>query len=93
MFEDKPVIELVNKPIPVPFEVLLLLIVGILVVLLQQTPRSDTVLPPSLLILPPLLALDVVIEVAEVVVIVGSEIVFVLKLCVLPYTVPILFVA
>ena len=79
MYEDKPVIELAKDPVPVPFNVLLLLVVGLDEVL-QQTPFEVIVAPPSLVILPPEMALDAVIEDAEFVLIVGKLILKVLKL-------------
>ena len=50
-----PVNKLVNIPVPVASVVLLSATVGF-VDILQQTPRAETVAPPSLLILPPLVA-------------------------------------
>ena len=62
---------LVNIPVPVPLIVLVdKAIVGFAVVL-QQTPRTVTAAPPSLLILPPLVAVVFVIAVIAVVVITG----------------------
>ena len=80
MFGVNPVIELVNEPVPDPSIVLLLLVVGLEVVVLQQTPRTVTEPPPSFVIFPPDSALDIVIEDAELVLIVGNIMVEVLKL-------------
>ena len=67
----KPVIALVNVPIPVPSVVLVdKAIVGFAVVL-QQTPRTVTTAPPSLLMLPPQLAVVLVTAVNAVVIITG----------------------
>jgi len=58
-------------PVPVPSEVLLSEVVGLAIVL-QQTPRSVTEAPPSLVILPPLVAVVDVMELIAVVVSVGT---------------------
>jgi hypothetical protein len=71
VLSDNPVILLVNIPIPVPSNVLLSAIVG-LVAVLQHTPRTLTVAPPSEVILPPLVAVVPVMAVAAVVVIVAA---------------------
>ena len=81
---DSPLNELVYVPEPVPSIVLLLLVVGELVELLQQTPFEVIVAPPSLEILPPPLALVVVIDDIVFVLITGRETEFVRKLCTLP---------
>ena len=71
MFAVKPVIALVKLPIPVPSVVLVdKAMVGFAAVL-QQTPRTVTAAPPSLLIVPPLVAVVFVIAVIAVVVMVG----------------------
>ncbi len=70
---DKPVILLLKVPIPPPSDVLLLEIVGLCDVL-QQTPRTVTVAPPSEVIFPPPDAVvDVMFEI-EVVTIVAKVI-------------------
>ena len=62
---------LANIPVPAPSIVLVgNAIVGFAVVL-QQTPRTVTAAPPSLLMLPPLAAVVDVMAVTAVVVIVG----------------------
>ena len=61
---------LVNSSVPVPSEVLLSAVVGLGAVL-QQTPRADTVAPPSEDMLPPLSAVVGVIDTTELVVRVG----------------------
>ena len=62
---------LVKIPVPVPLIVLVdKAMVGFAVVL-QQTPRTVTAAPPSVLIVPPLVAVVFVIAVIAVVVIVG----------------------
>lgn len=67
----KPVMALVNVPIPVPSVVLVdKAMVGFAVVL-QQTPRVVTAAPPSVLIVPPLLAVVFVMDDMVVVVITG----------------------
>ena len=66
----KPVSKLVNVPVPVPFDVLLLEVVGFWLVL-QQTPLDVIVAPPSLVTFPPQVAEVDVIEEAELVVNVG----------------------
>jgi hypothetical protein len=57
----KLVIELVNEPVPLPSVVLLSAVVGLAEVL-QQTPLTVTVAPPSEVTLPPP---DAVVEVME----------------------------
>ena len=81
---NSPLNELENVPEPVPSIVLLLLIVGELVELLQQTPFELIEAPPSLEILPPPIALVVVID--DIVFVYNTGIVaeFVMKLCILP---------
>ena len=81
---DKPVIEIEYEPVPDPFELDELLIVGEDVLELQQTPRLVTLPPPSLVILPPPVALVVVIDVIVFVFMVGNAIENVLKLITLP---------
>ena len=83
---------LVKLPVPVPFEVLLSLIVGAGAVA-QQMPRADIVPPPSSVILPPDEALVEVTDVTAVVVRVASTIGLVVNETSLPYPVPALFVA
>ena len=78
------VIELENVPTPLPSVVLLLVVVGLEVVVLQQTPFTVIDAPPSLVILPPLIAEFIVIEEIEFVLNVGIVTVEVLKLCTLP---------
>ena len=65
-----PVILLVKLPVPLPFVVFELLVVG-LVDVLQQTPLAVTVTPPSELTFPPEIALDDVIVDTELVDTVG----------------------
>ena len=85
---------LVNVPMPVPSVVLVdKAIVGFAVVL-QQTPRTVTDAPPSLLMVPPLAAVVDVMAVTAVVIIVGIvEVDVVVKTESPPYDVPTLFVA
>jgi hypothetical protein len=78
------VIELVNEPVPLPSIVLLLIVVGVVLEILQQTPREVTEAPPSNVILPPEIAPDVEIVVAVFVLKVGIVTVVVLKLITLP---------
>ena len=59
---------------------------------LQQTPRVVTAAPPSLVTFPPLIVVVLVIEIAAVVVSVGT-IADVVKLNSFPYEVPALLVA
>jgi hypothetical protein len=67
-----PVILLVNEPDPEPFVVLELVIVGFWDVL-QQTPRTETVVAQLPEMVPPDTALDDVILLAAAVVTVGAE--------------------
>jgi hypothetical protein len=78
---------LTKLPVPVPSDVLLFAIVGP-VEILQQTPRTVTEAPPSLVMLPPLVAVVEVMEVIAVVVRVGIEAARVEKFISFPYTVP-----
>ena len=55
MLSDKPVIELVKLPVPVPSVVVSSATVGVGLVL-QHTPRAVTVAPPSDVMVPPLCA-------------------------------------
>ena len=71
----KPVRLLVNAPIPEPFVVLVLAVVGLEVVF-QQTPRAVTVALPSDVTLPPPVAVFWVISVIEFVVTVGRVVVW-----------------
>ena len=74
--------------------VVLLLTVGVDVVLLQHIPFEVIIAPPSLLIFPPLIAEFCEMELTLVVVSpVGIVALVVLKLTVVPYAVPTLFVA
>ena len=67
-----PVIEEEKFPVPVPLEVLLFAVVG-LVDVFQQTPLSVILAPPSLMVVAPLVApVHVIEEAAFVVVIVGA---------------------
>ncbi len=68
----RPVILLVNVPVPVPSVVWLAVATGFVDVL-QHTPLAVTVAPPSEVTLPPLVAVALVIKVIAVVVIVGSD--------------------
>ena len=77
----KPVIELVNTPVPAPSDVLLSVIVGFADVL-QQTPRLVTAVPPSLVTLPPLVA--VVVRMEEITVVFNPGTFVVMKLISLP---------
>ena len=79
VFAVKPVMLLVKLPVPEPFVVLLLLVVGFAEVL-QHTPRPETLAPPSLVIMPPLVAVVCVIEDTAVVVRTGIVAGFVVKL-------------
>ena len=88
--EVNPVRLLVKLPVPLPFVVLLLLMVGLCEVL-QHTPRAITVAPPSAVTLPPEVAVAVPMLLAAVVVTVGKA--KVVKETSLPYTVPTLLVA
>ena len=72
MFAVKPVIELVNIPIPVPSVVLLFPVVGLADVF-QHTPLAVIAAPPSLGMFPPLVAEVVVTADNEVVVKTGIE--------------------
>ena len=83
--------ELVNTPEPGPSVVLLSAVVGFCN-MAQQTPRTVTAPPPSLVILPPVLAVVPVIADAAVVEIEGSTARAVIVTW-LPYPVPALFVA
>lgn len=85
-----PVILLVKLPVPVPFIVLLLLIVGFCEVL-QHTPRAVTVAPPLEVTLPPQVAVVQAMSPTAFVVTVGK--VGVVKLRSAPYAVPTLLVA
>jgi hypothetical protein len=67
------VILLVKLPVPCPFVVLLLDIVGLSVVD-QQTPLAVTEAPPSVVIFPPEVAVVAVIDETAVVVRVGTAI-------------------
>jgi hypothetical protein len=91
----KPVIALVNIPVPVPSVVLVdKAMVGFAVVL-QQTPRAVTVAPPSATTLPPPDAVVIVTDDSDAVVTVGNavDVLVVVKLISLPYAVPALLVA
>jgi hypothetical protein len=59
---------IINEPVPVPLEALVLSVVGLFGLLHQHIPRSVTLAPPSEVIVPPLMAVIIVIEVASVVV-------------------------
>jgi hypothetical protein len=83
--------ELVKAPVPVPSLVLVARATVGPVVVLQQTPRAVTALPPSAETFPPLVAAVAVIAEAAVVVRVG--VVVVVKVISLPYAVPTLLVA
>ena len=87
--ELKPVMLLVKLPVPVPFVVLLLEIVGLADVL-QQTPLAVTEAPPSEVTFPPLEALLEVIEDTAVVVTVGVVIETVSTLSTHPASLPLL---
>ena len=63
---------LVKEPVPVPLLVWLLDIVGLALVL-QQTPRAETGMPPSKVISPPLVAVVLVMFDGCVVVTVGGS--------------------
>ena len=92
MLACKPVTVLVNVPVPVPSEVLLLLIVGPVVVL-QHTPRAVIGDPPSDVIVPPAMAAVVAIPLGVVVVRLTMTVSGVMNATSLPYTVPLAFVA
>ena len=84
---------LVKLPGPVPFVVLLLLVLGFAEVL-QQTPRAVTVPPPSAVTFPPLSAMMDVTPVTTVVETVGRETdADVVNVRSMPYAVPALLVA
>ncbi|MBA7549578.1 hypothetical protein ES705_42067 [subsurface metagenome] len=76
---DNPVMELEKLPVPLPSIVVSLAIVGFCEVL-QQTPRTVTVAPPSSVIFPPLSAEFSVIELAEMVDTVGTVAAVVVKI-------------
>jgi hypothetical protein len=82
---------LVKTPVPVPSLVLVARATVGPVEVLQQTPRAETVSPPSAETFPPLVAAVAVIAEAAVVVRVG--VVVVVKVISLPYAVPTLLVA
>lgn len=87
---DKAVIEEINAPVPEPFNVRVLAIVGVPVVF-QQIPLVVTGEPPSLITLPPQVADVFVIEVNEFVV--TDPIFCVVKDTSPPYDVPTALVA
>jgi hypothetical protein len=66
--------ELVKVPLPDPFVVIPSDMVGLWLVL-QQTPREVTVVPPSEVISPPLWAIEAVILVRSAIVTVGTVLV------------------
>ncbi len=71
----KPVIELVNVPVPVPSVVWGSVIVGFAEIL-QQTPRAVTAAPPASVTFPPLDAVvEVILETALVVTVGATAIV------------------
>ena len=82
----KPVMALVNIPVPVPSVVLVDKATVGLAVVLQQTPRAVTAAPPSATTLPPPDAVVMVIDDKEAVVTVGSavDVLVVVKLISLP---------
>ena len=92
VFALKLVRALVNVPVPVPFVVLLLAVVGFVVVL-QQTPLAVIAAPPSLVIDPPDEALKQASPEMGVVVIKITEEEDVVKVTSLPYPVPAALVA
>lgn len=63
--------ELTKLPVPVELEVLLSVVVGFWLIL-QQTPREETVAPPSEVISPPDVAVVAVILVTVAIVTVGT---------------------
>jgi hypothetical protein len=65
--------ELVKLPVPVPLVVLLLAVVGVELVL-QQTPRTVTVDPPSEVMVPPLCTVVDAIMATEAVVTEGTSV-------------------
>jgi hypothetical protein len=84
VFAAKPVILLVNTPVPVPSEVLLLAVVGFAEVF-QQTPLAVTAAPPSEVTFPPLVAaVDDVVVVVPVVTVGGTVPAGVVKVTSLP---------
>ena len=87
----KPVISLVNVPVPVPSLVLLSAVVGLAVVD-QHTPLAVTGDPPSDVTFPPEVAVVAVTFVTAVVVTV-APIASVVKVTSFPYAVPASFVA
>ena len=91
MFDERLVISLVYAPDPGPSVVLLFPVVGPGEVD-QQTPRTMTADPPSLVMVPPPAAEIEVIDVTAIVERVGS-IAVVVKFISLPYEVPALLVA
>ena len=92
VFANKLVILLVKLPIPVPFNVLKLFMVGSAVVD-QQTPLAVTDPSPLVVILPPETAVVEVIEVMVLVVSVDNIIWLVVKATSFPYPIPSSFVA
>ena len=79
MFAVKPVMVLVNTPVPVPSTVFVVNAIVGLAVVLQQIPLAVMVAPLSLVIFPPLVAVVPVIADAAVVVSVGMVAAFVVN--------------
>jgi hypothetical protein len=82
---------LVKTPVPVPSLVLVARATVGPVEVLQQTPRAETVSPPSAVTLPPLLAVAPVM--ADIAVVETVGVVSVVKVISEPYEVPTPFVA
>jgi hypothetical protein len=89
---NNPVRLLIKPPVPVPSEVLELLIKGFSVNP-QQVPLAVIAPPPSAVIFPPEVAVVKVIEVTEVVIRVATTTAVVVNVTSFPYAVPALFVA
>ena len=85
----RPDTKLENEPVPEPSLVFELAVVG-LVVVLQHTPRSVTVPPPSSVMFPPVMAEDELMSVTATVVSVATPAggSWVVKLTWSPYEVP-----
>ena len=83
MFAVKPVMLLVNAPVPVPSTVLVANAIVGLAVVLQQIPLAVMVTPPSEVMFPPLVAVVVVMPLIVFVVTVGI-VVNVVNVCCVP---------
>ena len=83
MFAVKPLMLLVNAPIPVPSTVLVVSAIVGLAVVLQHIPLADMVAPPSEVMFPPDVAVVVVMLLIAFVVTVGI-LVNVVNVCCVP---------